>query len=419
MSHGARAGRRRQGISRLAYPGTLAMLAIALAFPIALMVVNPTLMFERGWEQYAGTTFYILAVLILTRELLRLWADERAFADAPAMLDDPGSIDEEDRRLLPTRIRGLTGHARGVDIAQLVELNREASALDQEQTAGRFSLTRYILYLLPVIGFIGTVEGISKALMNISKVLPMVKELDGFLSNLTGVTHALNIAFDSTLLALFLSAALMFVQTLVFRRAEDVLARLDRWVVEHVLPRANEANEARGELAMLAPQLERIERALDTLADRLAPHVDRFAESVDRLPPALDAMRRGAEAVGRLGEEVGELAQSADAARRSAASLARIESTLSDSSDHDEQLEQIRRGLDRSVSAIEGLAGQFSNAFERNSRATQEQLARTLGSLKDALDMLNVSMEQGNVLYRSIVKKILPAYSTHADEKAA
>ena len=42
--------------------------------------------------------------------------------------------------------------------------------------------------------------------MNISKVLPMVKDLDGFMSNLTGVTSALQIAFDSTLLALFLSA---------------------------------------------------------------------------------------------------------------------------------------------------------------------------------------------------------------------
>ena len=89
---------------------------------------------------------------------------------------------------------------------------------------------------MPVIGFIGTVEGISKALMNISRVLPMVKNLDGFMSNLTSVTSALQIAFDSTLLALFLSAALMLVQTLVFRRSEDLLARIDRWVVEHLLP---------------------------------------------------------------------------------------------------------------------------------------------------------------------------------------
>ena len=51
------------------------------------------------------------------------------------------------------------------------------------------------------------------------------------------MTAALQIAFDSTLLALFLSAALMLVQTLVHRRSEDLLARVDRWVVDHLLPR--------------------------------------------------------------------------------------------------------------------------------------------------------------------------------------
>src|SRR5438445_13185211 len=150
-----------------------------------------------------------------------------------------------------------------------MELNREASGLDQEQSAGRFTLTRYILYLLPVIGFIGTVEGISKALMNISKVLPMVKDLDGFMNNLTGVTSALQIAFDSTLLALFLSAALMLVQTLVYRRSEDLLARVDRWVVDHLLPKVG-AEEALSSGAGGADEarLEQLRRDLSAVLEQ-------------------------------------------------------------------------------------------------------------------------------------------------------
>src|SRR4029077_16106236 len=150
------------------------------------------------------------------------------------------SVAEDDRRILPLRVRQLVSYLKesgSPSVTQLMEVNRESSGLDQEQVAGRFTLTRYILYLLPVIGFIGTVEGISKALMNISNVLPMVKNLDGFLTNLTSVTAALQIAFDSTLLALFLSAALMLVQTLVFRRSEAMLAKVGAWVVEYVLPR--------------------------------------------------------------------------------------------------------------------------------------------------------------------------------------
>ena len=322
MSRGARG----HGGSRLAYPGTMAMLALALAFPVALMVFNPTLMFERGWEQYVGTSIYIWAVLTLGRELFRLYKDERAFAEAPLLLDelaDPtaavGAEPAEDRRVLTGRLRQLARHAKGGKSAaagQLMELNREGSALDQEHAAGRFTITKYILYLLPIIGFIGTVEGISKALMNISLVLPMVKDLDAFLNNLTSVTSALQIAFDSTLLALFLSAALMLAQTLVYRRAEDLLARVDRWVVDHALPRL-----ARDEPTALGAEFERLRLDLEAHAARsaaaiealsarlgdglgLGPHVERFSGAIDRLPPALQSLQRGAEAIGRVGDDL-------------------------------------------------------------------------------------------------------------------
>jgi biopolymer transport protein ExbB/TolQ len=316
-----------------------------------------------------------------------------------------------------------------------MELNREASSLDQEQAAGRFTLTRYILYLLPVIGFIGTVEGISKALMNISRVLPMVKDLDGFLNNLTGVTSALQIAFDSTLLALFLSAALMLVQTLVYRRAEDLLARVDRWVVENVLPCTSHESPQTVALAeTLGPYLEQLHgeliqssaqtaRAIDQLGQRigdgLGPHVARFSETVDRLPAALGEFRRGAEAVGRLGGELESLSELVESARRTSASLVRIEAALSAGSAPDEQLELIRQGVDRTCGAVDTLASSIAHSFERSSRATQEQLARTLNNLKEALELLNVSMEQGNALYRSIVKKLVPTYNTVGEDQAA
>ena len=428
---------------RLAYLATLAMLVLALAFPIALMVFNPTLMFERGWEQYVGTSIYFWAALTLARELRRFWREERAFRRAPALLDawaepDPDQEPGDDASILSGRLEQLAG-AKGGTAAQLLEVNREASGLDQEHAAGRMVLTRYILYLLPVIGFIGTVEGISKALMNISRVLPMVKELDGFLNNLTSVTAALQIAFDSTLLALFLGAALMLVQTLVNRRAEDFLARVDRWVVEAVLPRLGRTEEGAQAEALaraiephfgrlhhdLVGAAEQTAKALDALAarlgDGLGPHVERFSEAVDRLPPTLDGFRRGAESIGRLGEDLAVFNDASDALRRGVASLGRIESTLAASNhdEADEQLVAIRRGLDRACDGIEALSGSISSTFERSSRTSQEQLARTLGSLKDALDMLQVSMEQGNALYRSIVKKMLPVYNPPSDELAA
>ncbi len=92
--------------------------------------------------------------------------------------------------------------------------------------------------------------------------------------------------------------------------------------------------------------------------------------------------------------------------RTGVAALARIESTLARMPSPEPQLEDIKRGLDRAGMSIDTLSGSFSAAYEKSSRATQEQLARSLNSLKDALELLNVSMEQGNSLYRNIVKKL-------------
>jgi uncharacterized protein YukE len=137
----------------------------------------------------------------------------------------------------------------------------------------------------------------------------------------------------------------------------------------------------------------------------------KFSDAVDRRPPAFAGLERGAAAIGKVGNDFDNLAQTGDVVRKGVATLARIEATLAADAGHDEQLEQIRRGIDRQCVATEALSEQWSAAFERSSRSTQEQLAKTLGSLKDALDMLNVSMEQGNALYRGIVKKMFPVYN--------
>ncbi|MFO0958020.1 MAG: MotA/TolQ/ExbB proton channel family protein [Isosphaeraceae bacterium] len=407
----------------LGYRAIQGLLILAVVFPAGLMVFNPTLMFERGWEQFLGTGIYWLASVFLGMELIRSRREETAFRQATGWLEDPSTIPADDRRLLASRVRQLAATGDSTAIGQLVELNREASALDQEHTAGRFVLTRYILYLLPVIGFIGTVEGISKALMNISKVLPMVKELDGFLGNLTNVTSSLQVAFDSTLLALFLSASLMLVQTLIYRRAEDVLARIDRWIVEHAFPRlaaGPEISTSPGETATLRDEMaafasrttEALEKVAVRLGEGLGPHVDRFAEAVDRLPVAVAAIERGASSISRAGEDLAELSSLVDElddiARRGLASMTRIEAALIAPREPDPQLELIRRAVERSCVATESLGEQWAAAYEKSNRANQEQLARTLVNLKDALELLQVSMEQGNALYRNIVKKLIP-----------
>ncbi len=427
----------------LAYLWCVVTLAVALALPISLAVFNPTLMFERGWEQYAGTSLYLIALGLLAVHLRRFWREESGLARADAQLSTlfqpqpairpAGIVDASGHQPRPARpvtpeigdslaerrLHQLHSAARssGIDGFQhVMELNREQSALDQEHESGRFTMIRYILYLLPVIGFIGTVEGISKALANISVVLPMVKDLDGFMNNLTSVTSALQIAFDSTLLALFLSATLMFVQTTMLRRAEDLLSRIDRWIVDAALMPLSTVARAGGTID-LGPEseeqqrwdalLESVDEIARALGVGLGPQTERLQVAVDRLATGLSGLDSATQRLAEAGSAGQQLARLTDAGLRSGKALERIEAvveTLAQRSRADSALESVRQSVERTTTAVESLNAQFQQSFERSSRQSQENLTRTLSSLKDAIELINVSIEQGNTLYRGIVR---------------
>lgn len=463
----------------IAYLWCAATLVCALALPISLAVFNPTLMFERGWEQYAGTTLYLIALGLLAAHLRRFWREESGLTQADAHLASlfasgqgsrttgiagpagnnaafarQPSLDSGDS-IAQRRLHQLHSAARssGIDGFQhVMELNREQSALDQEHESGRFTLIRYILYLLPVIGFIGTVEGISKALANISVVLPMVKDLDGFMSNLTSVTSALQIAFDSTLLALFLSATLMFVQTTMLRRAEDLLSRIDRWIVDSALmPLATVAKagvtvdpDHESEEQRWDALLESVDEIARALGVGLGPQTEKLQQAVDRLAAGLSGLDSATQRLAEAGSTGHHLARLTEAGIRSGTALERIETvveSLVQKGRGDSALEAVRQGVERTTVAVESLAQrgrgdsaleavrqsverttvaveslnlQFQQSFERSSRQSQENLTRTLSSLKDAIELINVSIEQGNTLYRGIVRTMFDNRSEDA-----
>ena len=309
-------------------------------------------------------------------------------------------------------------------MTQLMEVNREGSGLDQEQMAGRFTLTRYILYLLPVIGFIGTVEGISKALMNISKVLPMVKNLDGFLTNLTSVTAALQIAFDSTLLALVPERGLdagpdawSFAGRRTCWRGSTAgssitccrgSAPMIRWPIDWSRSIGPQLDEMGNKLALvLEPAVRSLHEQAEKLGESLRVPIAQFAREVERLPAGARFLQTGcrhhrADRRRSRGDRLGERVAAARRGRPGAdRDGARADADAGGTARGDQARARARPGA-----SIDSLAGSWSAAYERSSRATQEQLARSLTSLKDALELLNVSMEQGNALYRNIVKKL-------------
>jgi len=84
-------------------------------------------------------------------------------------------------------------------------------------------LPRYLSWAVPVLGFIGTVLGISLAAEGIQSIIGAQGGLAQMSADLGKAISPLGIAFDTTLIALSLSVALVLIQTALQRWEDNVI----------------------------------------------------------------------------------------------------------------------------------------------------------------------------------------------------
>ncbi len=96
----------------------------------------------------------------------------------------------------------------------------------------RYSMLRYLTWLIPSLGFIGTVMGIMFALQYAG--VPINAESEDFLYQ---VTSRLGVAFTTTLLALIMSAVLVLLQSLVQAKEERALNEAGQYCLDNLILR--------------------------------------------------------------------------------------------------------------------------------------------------------------------------------------
>lgn len=96
----------------------------------------------------------------------------------------------------------------------------------------RYNMIRYITWLIPSLGFIGTVVGIMLAL-NYAGDRANVQSPD----MLYQVTERLGVAFSTTLLALVMAAILVFIQNLVQGGEERALNKAGQYCLDNLINR--------------------------------------------------------------------------------------------------------------------------------------------------------------------------------------
>ncbi len=110
---------------------------------------------------------------------------------------------------------------------------RYLSEQDEARQHESYALVRIVIWATPMLGFLGTVVGITQALGDLDpKLLATAMQ-----TAMEGLMAGLYVAFDTTALALSLSMLLMFVQFLTERLEGQLLSLVDARVNEELIGR--------------------------------------------------------------------------------------------------------------------------------------------------------------------------------------
>jgi biopolymer transport protein ExbB/TolQ len=313
-------------------------------------------------------------------EAARLWA---GFLQLPRRWQQTMVV-----RRVSAALDFLRSRGSAADFDDHLRALADADAVALESSYG---LTRFITWAIPILGFLGTVLGITTA---ISGVTP-----DKLENSLSEVTDGLAEAFDATALALALTMVTMFLSFLVERAEQSVLDLVDRYAEQDLAHRfertgaeggqfvevvrrhtevlcqameklmqrqtalwaqtIEEADRRRRESeqrqqAMVAAALEAaIEKTLDTHARRLSALEKQAVEQGAGLAEKLTALAATIHSTGR--EQQAGLAQVTQAVSTQVEALARLQ-------EGDKHLRRLQETLNQNLAALAG-AGTFEQAL--------------------------------------------------------
>ncbi|OVE81076.1 hypothetical protein BVY04_04140 [bacterium M21] len=108
---------------------------------------------------------------------------------------------------------------------------RDHAETDWESLDSSFSSAQFLIWLLPSLGFLGTVWGMTQALRGFSStVSSQVSDLS-FQNSLSETAQGLGVAFHTTLVGLAMVIPVLLFATSTRRRTQQLLERLDKFFI--------------------------------------------------------------------------------------------------------------------------------------------------------------------------------------------
>ena len=238
--------------------GVAAVMTILVALSLVIVAPNSylLLMMNRCWTNWAVVFFswwclgILLAKWIKTSIQLRAL---RAVDIVPRRGDfilSPGTSGDVLRRIKAVAERpkdfllfrridmalsnlGNIGEVRDVGAVLESQADSDGSSVDSSYT-----VIRSLIWTIPILGFIGTVVGLSQAIGSFTDVLTQTGSDAGSIKSKLGpVVGGLATAFETTLVALVAAVIIQLLSTWVYKREEALLDGITDFTTENVLSR--------------------------------------------------------------------------------------------------------------------------------------------------------------------------------------
>lgn len=133
-------------------------------------------------------------------------------------------VDDPEKFILFNRISRCLSNLKNLGrISDVVEGLEAQAENDENYVESTYTLIKGYIWAIPVLGFIGTVLGLSQAVGGFGKVIQEGAEIEKLKASLSGVTSGLAIAFETTLIALVAALFIQLVMTMIRKNEENFL----------------------------------------------------------------------------------------------------------------------------------------------------------------------------------------------------
>ncbi len=120
----------------------------------------------------------------------------------------------------------------------VVHLMSAQSDIDAARIQTSYTAVKAFLWAIPILGFIGTVLGLSHALLSLN--FDNLEDVKAIIEVLKGVISGLGTAFDATLVGLAFAMLVNFPMNGMFKMEDDTLNNIDTFCNEVLIPRLND-----------------------------------------------------------------------------------------------------------------------------------------------------------------------------------